>query len=98
MRLYSLFGTEQHAPDFDIAPLRRGEWLKLRLPAPVSGRVYRLQLMDPAGKKIWTSVFDRAENAPKRAISYSEPAGQWTAVLTDVATGFRKTVRFEVKK
>ncbi|MBR4663376.1 MAG: beta-galactosidase, partial [Lentisphaeria bacterium] len=97
MRLYSLFRAEQKVPDFGIAPLRRGEWLKLRLPAPVSGRVYRLQLMDPAGKKIWTSVFDRAENAPKRAISYSEPAGQWTAVLTDVATGLSKTIRFEVK-
>ena len=97
MRLYSLFQTEQKAPDFGIASLRRGEWLKFRLPAPVSGRVFRLELMDPAGKKIWTSVFDRAENAPKRAISYSEPAGQWTAVLTDVATGLSKTIRFEVK-
>ena len=62
-----------------------------------SGRVYRLDLFNPAGVKVYTCVFDRAEKAPRRPIAYSESAGTWTAKLTDVAVNLTKTIKFEVK-
>lgn len=93
---YSIFSEKQKEPDFSIAGGARGGRLAFSGPALVSGRVYRLELTDPAGQIRRTFVFDRAEKAPVIRIAYNEPAGRWKAVLTDIATGLRKTTNFEV--
>ncbi len=98
LKLYTLFNEKQSAPDFSIAPAKQGEMLKFGLPKLVSGRVYRLELCDPSGNPVWSAVFDREEKRPARPVSYSEPAGTWSAKLTDVATGLSKNIKFEVKK
>ena len=97
LALYALFDKKQSAPVFDIADTVRGKMLDFKLPVMNSGRVYRLDLFNPAGVKVYTCVFDRAEKAPRRPIAYSESAGIWTAKLTDVAVNLTKTIKFEVK-
>ena len=98
MKLYALFREKQTAPEFSIASLKRGESLKITLPELSSGRVFRLELSDPSGTKIWTAVFDREEKRPVRAVAYNEKSGRWSARLTDVATGLSNTIDFEVKE
>ncbi len=98
LKLYAMFDKKQSAPKFDVVDAKLGQMLNFKLPKLVSGRVYRLELRNPAGEQVWSAVFDREEKRPVRAISYSEPAGTWSAKLTDVATGLAKETTFEVQK
>ena len=97
LSLFSIFKEKQAAPAFAIADAQRGEFLKLSLPPLTDGRVYRLELNAPSGKEVWQCVFDREEIRPRRAIAYTEPAGRWSARLTDVATGLSTLREFDVK-
>lgn len=97
LALYSIFDREQSAPVFAVGNTVRGKLLDFKLPVLTSGRIYRLELFNPAGEKVYTCIFDRAEKAPRRPIAYTESTGIWSAKLTDVATNLNKTVKFEVK-
>ena len=97
LSLFSLFKEKQSAPVFTVRDVRRGRFLEIKLPRLSAGRVYRFELNDPSGKKVWQCVFDREEIRPVRAVAYSEPAGRWSAKLTDVATGLSTNETFEVK-
>ena len=97
LQLFSVFKTKQTAPKFAVANAKKGEFLKFKLPALSSGRVYRLELNDPSGTEVYQCVFDRKEIAPYRAVAYTDKAGKWTAKLTDIATGLSTTTTFEVK-
>ena len=97
LQLLSLFTQKQKAPSFSVKDAARGDKLNFALPALKDGRVYRLQVSTPDGKKVYTHVFDRKQNQPVRAIAYNEPAGTWKAALTDVASGLTTNVQFKVK-
>lgn len=97
LTLYTVFSRKQSAPEFSVSNSVRGKMLDFKLPDMTSGRTYRLELFDPQGKNIYVCIYDRKAKAPRRPIAYSEPAGTWSAKLTDVATGLNKTVKFEVK-
>jgi hypothetical protein len=93
----SLFTDKQKAPDFNVKDAVRGDKLRFDLPALKDGRIYRLQISTPEGKVVYTHVFDRKQNLPVRAIAYNEPAGDWKATLTDVASGLTTKAQFTVK-
>ena len=97
LQLFSIFKTPQTAPKFSVANTVRGERVKIDRPALKTGRVYRLEMMDPAGKEVYQAVFDRKEIAPDCAIAYTEKPGKWSMKLTDIATGLSTTTTFEVK-
>ena len=97
LQLFSIFKTPQTAPKFSVANAVRGERVKIALPAMKTGRVYRLEMMDPNGKEVYQAVFDRKEIAPDCAIAYTEKTGKWSMKLTDIATGLSTTTTFEVK-
>lgn len=97
LQLFSLFTQKQKAPQFGVANAKRGDKLNFRLPALKDGRVYRLEITAPNGRKVYTHVFDRNQIKPVRTIAYNEPAGKWKAALTDVATGLTTTAQFMVK-
>ncbi|MBO4345968.1 MAG: beta-galactosidase, partial [Victivallales bacterium] len=98
LELYSCFDREQKPPRFKVGNTVFGKAATLVLPPLKRGRYYRLEIFTPRGKLRSTHVFDRQENVPLISFASEEPYGEWTAVLTDVATGLASRCDFKYGK
>ncbi len=97
LQVFSVFKEKQSAPEFSVSDAKQGERVKIALPQLKNGRVFRFEVFNADGKKVYQAVFDRKEIAPDCVIAYTDPTGKWSAKLTDIATGLSKTVTFQVK-
>lgn len=94
--IYSLFKEKQEEPKVKIENenIKRGEKIKLSLLNKKGERIYRIRIYNK-DEEIYKNVL-KFENIIEIPISYDEKRGNYTCEITDIATGLKCKINFNL--